>query len=404
MKLDLFLKLMLAALAASKWRIITAIICVSLSIAAVEITLALDEGARVQQSAIADKLGKNIFFINSDYGQTQTSAGRSAAKKLTMADGESIQKNVSGVKLVSPIKEGRLRAKYAAVELATMVKGVSLNYIEVQNFALKSGRIFDESDNRQSRRVAIIGGFISKKMSQNSPLIGEKIWIANTPFEVIGELQSKGISVDGTNYDDQILIPINTAMTRIFNGDDLSRLVVQTYPNVQFVDIQKTVTSVLRRAHKLPDGSHDDFKILSSIRENAAKKMSNVFLGGISLLFTLITLIVACVGMFSITLLNVKARHKEIGLRRAVGARKIDIALMFVVEACVISLAGGLVGLILGYIFIVALSFTTGWELAINYQMMLMLILLSLLVGLMSSLRPASVAAKLNPLDALGNK
>jgi putative ABC transport system permease protein len=322
---------------------------------------------------------------------------------LDRADVTALEQRIDGIATVVPILEGSRQVRYARRDLVTAVRGVPPEFVAVRNFRIADGRLLDERDDATRSRVAVIGPFIAQRLNDGESLVGETIAIDGIPFHVVGQLEEKGIT-DGQNEDDQILIPLETARRRLFNVDSLSRLLVQAETSEQMEPVRHATRTLLRETHELDEGVRDDFEILSLIRINEMKRVSSEALLGLAQLFALVTLIVGGAGVLAVTWLNARDRASEIGLRMAVGARKRDIATLFIAEACALSAAGGVAGLTSGWLAVVVLRNTIGWQMAIDLRGVSIPLAVSLALGLAFGVLPALRAASVQPVEALRDR
>jgi len=402
-KLKLQLRIMILALRKSGVRSLLALGVVGLGIAAMMIMLALSTGAERELQEITDKIGKNLFMVTAGRVMPQVGRGQGwyTSNRLKLVDVKTMHEQIPGIRTIVPILETSLQVKLDGQALTTQVRGVTPEFTEVRNFHLDEGRLLDEKDGLAKNRVAVVGAFAVKKLNDGFSMVGETVWIAGIPFEVVGQLKEKGIATDGQNEDDQILIPLETAQRRVFNVDSLSRLLVQVEDQEQMSVVQSATREVLRAGHELDSDVKDDFNILSLVRNDQVRRISSGFLQGLAQIFALVTLAIGGAGVLAVTYLNVKDRTPEIGLRMAIGARRRDIANLFVAEACVLSLAGGLAGVLLGGVAIVVLKQLTGWQMAVELQGVTTPLLVSALLGLVFGAVPASHASKVTCVKAL---
>jgi len=402
-KLKLQLRIMFLALRKSGFRAVMALSSVGLGIAALMIMLALGEGAQREMQAIMDQMGKNLFTIRA--GQVMAQPGRAAgwftSTRLKSADMTVMKERVPGILTIAPILEGSFAVKLDREEMTTSVRGVTPEFLAVRNYRVEEGRSLDERDNLGRERVALVGSYIARQLNDGFSMIGEKIWVGGVPFEVVGQLAAKGISSEGLNEDDQILIPLETARRRLFNVDYLSRLLVQVDDEKRMGAAQEEAREVLREKHDLDADVKDDFEILDTIRANQIRSMNSAFLQGMSQLFAAITLAIGGAGVLAVTYLNIKDRTPEIGLRMAIGARRKDIAAQFVAEACLLSLLGGLAGLLVGWLGMLILRRATEWQMAVDLRGLAIPLLVSLALGLAFGAGPAIKASKVMPVEAL---
>lgn len=401
-KLKLHLRIMLLALRKGGFRSLLALGSVGLGIASMMIMLALHAGAEQELQAIVDKMGKNLFVIKA--GQVMAQPGRGGgwftSSRLDRSDVAVMREQIRGIRTIVPMLEAGRQAKLDRRQHVTMVRGVTPEFLEVRNFRIDEGRFIDEKDGLARSRVAVVGAFVAKRLNDGFSLVGETIWIASIPFEVIGQLEEKGVSSD-QNEDDQILIPLETAERRLLNVDYLSLLLVQVQDQERMSEVQKEVRQVLRENHDLGENVKDDFEILSLVRANRTRVVTSTLLGGLAQIFAAVTLVIGGAGVLAVTYLNVKDRTSEIGLRMAIGARRKDITNLFISEACFLSLLGGLVGLLLGWVAIAVLKQAVGWQMAIDSRGVTIPLLVSVLLGLLFSVAPALKASKMRPAEAL---
>lgn len=403
MNVTLQLRIMLGALRKNALRTVLALAAVGLGTASMMIMLALGRGAELELQAIVERSGKNLFMIKA--GQVQAVAGRGqgwfTSTKLTADDANQLADRIHAVRVVVSVLEGSLQVKLHARELVTSVRGVTPEFVTARNFRLDSGRLLDELDGTGLKRVAVVGPFVAQRLNDGNSMVGKTIWVAGAAFRVVGQLAPKGLSSDGSNEDDQILVPLQTALRRVFNVDYLSRLLVQVQAADQIESVQREARVLLRESHDLDAGVADDFEILSLIKSDAISSRNSQFLKGMSQLFAAITLAIGGAGVFAVTYLNIKDRTAEIGLRMAVGAKRRDIAVLFTAEACLIGLMGGACGLLIGALAVFVLQAATHWQLAIDVSGIVLPLLISALLGLIFGVVPAMKASRLAPVAAL---
>jgi putative ABC transport system permease protein len=402
-KLSLQLRIMILALRKSGFRSLLALGAVGLGIASMMIMLALSTGANRELQAITEKMGKNLFVVSA--GRVMALGGRGqgwyTSTKLNLLDARAMSEQIRGIRTIVPVLESSLQVKLNGEALVTQIRGVTPEFPEVRNFQLDEGRLLDDKDGLATSRVAVVGAFVVKKLNDGFSMVGETVWIAGVPFEVVGQLKEKGVSSDGQNEDDQVLVPLETARHRLFNVEYLSRLLVQVDDQDQMSVVQSATRDVLRASHDLDSDVKDDFNILSLIRADQIRRISSAFLEGLAQIFALVTLAIGGAGVLAVTYLNVKDRTSEIGLRMAIGARRKDIANLFVAEACVLSVAGGLAGLLIGGLGIAVLKLLTGWQMAVDLRGVTVPFVVSVLLGLVFGVFPALQASKVTPVEAL---
>jgi ABC-type antimicrobial peptide transport system permease subunit len=400
--LKLQVRIMVLALRKSGFRSVMALGSVGLGIASMMIMLALSTGAERELQAITDKMGKNLFVVKA--GQVRAQPGRGGgwfqSTRLDRTDMAVLREQVPGVRRVVPLLEGNRQAKFEAQEIVTAIRGVTPEYLEARHFRVQDGRGLDGKDGAARSRVALVGSFVAKKLNGGFSLVGETIWIGGIPFSVVGQLEEKGVSGE-QNEDDQILIPLETAERRVFNVDYLSQLLVQVEEPGQMAAAESAARELLRQNHDLNEGVKDDFEILALIRASEIRKMSSAFLGGLAQIFAVVTLAIGGVGVLAVSYLNIKDRTSEIGLRMAIGARRRDITSLFVAEACLLSVLGGIFGVLAGWLAIAVLRRAIGWQMAVDLRGVAVPLLVSMFLGLVFGVAPALRASKLMPVEAL---
>lgn len=401
-KLVLRLRIMFLALRKSGFRSLMAVASVGLGIASMMIMLALSSGAERELQAITDRIGRNLFVVKT--AEVPPPPGRGTgwfpSTRLQRRDVDALRRQVQGIREIVPIVERGASARLDGRELVTTVRGVTPGYPALRNFRLQEGRLLDEHDGASRVRVAVVGSFVAARLNDGFSMVGERVWINNVPFDVVGQLEEKGFT-DGQNEDDQILVPIETAQRRLFNTEALSSLLVQIERQDDMPSVQSAAQDVLRASHALDRDAKDDFNILTLIRADKVREMNSTFLRGLSQLFALITLVIGGAGVLAVTYLNVKDRTSEIGLRMAIGARQKDIAGLFVAEACLLSAMGGLSGIATGWVAVAVLTKFTQWQMAVDWRGVMIPFAVSVMLGLVFGVVPAMKASRVMPCEAL---
>ncbi len=232
-------------------------------------------------------------------------------------------------------------------------------------------------------------------------LLGSTLRIAGVPFEVVGELRSKGIGPDGADQDDQILIPLDAAMHRLDNVESVSQFLIQARHESAMDRSMESVRALLRDAHSLEPSARDDFDIVPLLQQNNVQRINGRWMRGMSQALAAVTVVLGVVGVFAVSYLNVAERTSEIGLRMALGATRFSIGALFVSEACVLSAFGGLAGILIGALVAQGIAIITAWPASIDVRSVALPFAASLAIGVMCSLWPAWRAARANPAVAL---
>jgi putative ABC transport system permease protein len=367
-------------------------------------------------------MGTDLLIVRP--AETERSPGRrqirGAVTTLTLGDSAALAR-LPVVAQVLPGVDRPLRVKAGAITTVANVQGTTPDFPRVRRFRLRAGRFLDETDEREARRVAVLGARVAERLfdaieaetaaTSPEPILGRTIRLRGIPFEIVGLLEAKGVQADGSDEDNLVAIPLRTALRRLFNVPALSTLFVRVRdagePNRprqphRMEEAQKAIGDLLRERHRLTErGRPDDFAIQDRTKVLASRKETvetlTLFTGGLSAL----ALFLGGVGILALLLLSIRERRSEIGLRMAVGARPRDVLLQFLAEAAALSLGGWLAGAAFGALGIAALAFGTSWEVALPFRALLVSLALVLATGLGFGVFPARRASLLPPVRAL---
>jgi ABC-type antimicrobial peptide transport system permease subunit len=375
----------------------------TLGIAAMFILFSLGAGAKRSFEDALASMGKNLLAVGSVRRETDALRGQGRRMQtLTLGDWRAISNEVEGVERAAPIAMNNFDVRYGSRASNVTVIGTTPEYRYSNVFHPSVGRFFDETDLQSQARVAVIGAQIARELFFGEQPIGERLLIGGAPFEVIGVLQEKGTDAGGIPQDDKILVPVTTAMRRLLNVDYVDRIFVQAKTRGQVADVISGVRDLLRQRHSLDiSAQRDDFTIRDQAELVRTIRRSDEtmqrFLRGLSTLL----LGLASAGLLAVTLLSVRERHAEIGLRLAVGALPRHVVVQFLGEAVMIALLGALSGLLLGGIGIILGQWLLGWQMQITGLNTLYTMLIPLGLALIAGAYPALRAARLDPIRAL---
>ena len=320
---------------------------------------------------------------------------------LTYDDAKAIKNKIKNVEHVSPTVQGNYQVVYGHENWNTTVTGVIPEYVAIQSLELKSGLFFSEHDVDVRNRVAVIGSTVAANLFESVNPVGKKIRIGNAPYTIIGVLESKGQSGGGQDQDDIVLIPLTTAQERLVGVTHVRSINVQVSDSDKMDEVQSNIEKLLRQRHHIRAGAEDDFNVrnLTSLMEmmNSSATMITLLLGAIAG----ISLIVGGVGIMNITLASVTERTREIGIRKAIGATYSNIMLQFLIESTMISIIGGLIGILIGVVAAQLISKFGGFTTVISSLSIAASFGFALFVGIFFGLLPARKAARLDPIEAL---
>jgi putative ABC transport system permease protein len=376
-----------------------------IGVGAVIAVVALGSGA---QQAVKDRiaaLGTTLLTVSP--GQQRGGGGGVAIaggqQRLTLDDAKAIDERATNLLAVQPEMRSQQQVVFGNKNASTTIIGTTPNYLEVRKYQLKVGKMFTAADDEGRQRVAVIGSAVVDNMGITAPeaLIGENVRIRGTQFTVIGVLASKGQANAFQNPDDEILVPINTARFRVNGSDRLQSISALAVDEDKIPDAMADIQRVLRRQHKLRQGAPDDFQIrnqadiLATTQETT--EVMTYLLSGIAA----VSLLVGGIGIMNIMLVSVTERTREIGIRKALGATRWNILLQFLIEAVVLCILGGVVGIGLGAGGATVMSKTAGWSTQISTTAIILAFAFSAFVGVAFGVWPARRAAVLDPITAL---
>ncbi|MGH7741966.1 MAG: ABC transporter permease [Candidatus Eiseniibacteriota bacterium] len=394
----------LEALRVNKLRSFLTMLGIVIGVGAVIAMVALGRGAQESVNQRIAALGTTLLTVIP--GQARAPGGvASAADRapLTIEDATAIENRASTVVAVQPEMSRQLQVQYGGHNTNTTITGTSANYPEVRNFSVAEGRMFTSAEDAARRRVVVLGSQVVEDLGVTMPetLIGESVRISDIQFEIVGILASKGQGAGFANPDDQVLIPIQTARYRLIGTDRLRTINLLAPSEDEIPLTMAEVEKIVRRQHRLRTGVPDDFSIrnqsdfLATLGETT--QVFGLLLAGIAA----VSLLVGGIGIMNIMLVSVTERTREIGIRMALGATRINVLLQFLIEALVLCLFGGLIGVGAGTGGALIMRLALHWNASVGVSSILLAFLFSAAVGVLFGVWPARRAASLDPIEAL---
>ena len=390
-----------ASLIANKMRSILTMLGIIIGVAAVIALVSIGNGVKQDIQNSISSLGSNLLMVMPGAPRTPgVRPSQGSMKSLKVSDYQAISK-LDGVKAASPYTANSYVTIYQSKNWTTTVSGVSSNFQDVNNWTMAEGRFISSKNVENRERVAVVGQTVVKNLFAGEDPVGKEIRVKNIPFRVIGVLNSKGNCTIWNDQDDTIFIPYTTAMERV-EGVDYLRMVYVVANDDNGIDrLQSDIENLLRVRHSIKDTNLDDFNIqnMKSIMETMEQTTGTLtlFLGAVAA----ISLVVGGIGIMNIMLVSVTERTREIGIRKALGATYFVIVTQFLIEAVVISLMGGLIGIALGIGASKLIGLASGMSTVISVPTIVLSFAFSMAIGLVFGIYPARKAAKLNPIDAL---
>ncbi len=390
------------ALARNTMRSALTMLGIIIGVGAVIAMVAVGQGAKAQVEAQIASIGSNMLMVfPGSTTQAGVRGGSGTVTTLTEDDAEAIQKELSSVRLSAPSLRTVAQVVSADQNWSTAVTGSDPDYFAVRDWSFESGSPFTLSDLAGANKVAVLGKTVAYNLFGSRDPIGQIIRIRNVPFKVIGLLSPKGQSAMGQDQDDVVIIPLSTLQKRIMGVTYIQTILVSANSPQETIVAEEEIRQLLHQRHRIPPGQDDDFSVrnmtdIASAAE-ASSQIMTLLLGSIAS----VSLIVGGIGIMNIMLVSVTERTREIGIRMAVGARGRDILLQFLVEAVVLSLSGGFLGVILGVASSQVISVFVHWPTIISLRSILLAVVFSITIGVFFGLYPARRAASLNPIEAL---
>lgn len=397
------MKVSLRALYANKLRSALTMLGIIIGVSAVITMVAIANGATQSVTSNIQGLGSNLLIVSP--GQSNTGGvrgGAGSADTLTMEDVPKIEEAGTAVKRVAPTVNSNVQVVYGSGNTSTSITGTTQDYASIRSVEIAQGRFLTSEDVDKTARIAVVGPAVVENLlgNANADIIGKSIKLNNVPFQVVGVTKSQG-STGGLNNDDTIYAPISSVQSRLVGTKTVRQIYIEATSAELMTQAQAQVTYALQIAHKIPWGQPNDFtitnqaEVLESMEE--VTQTMTLLLGGIAA----ISLLVGGIGVMNIMLVSVTERTREIGIRKAIGAKGSDILSQFLIEAVVLSLIGGLIGISLGWGGSVFLNKVFSMTASVSLSSVGMAFGFSALIGIIFGVVPARKAATMDPIEAL---
>jgi len=373
-----------------------------IGVAAVIAMVAIGAGAKEQVASSIAQIGQNTVLVMSGAGSRGgVRGGWGSSPTLTRQDYEAIRKEIPGVIRATPDVRKNAQVMAGNQNVNTTINGAGEDYADIRAWEFLEGGNFTAADVKAAAKVAILGQTVATNLFGDASPVGQVVRIQNAPYVVVGLLKPKGMSMMGSDQDDVVLVPWSSALVRLTGTDSFRAITVQVESAEQVETVMEELSALLRQRHRIRDGAEDDFNVRSQqeIMEMATSTAQTMTLllaaiAGVSLL-------VGGIGIMNIMLVSVTERTREIGVRMAVGARGSDILLQFLVEAVVLSVGGGLIGIGLGVGIAQIVSAKLGWNTLVSAESVALAFFFSAVIGIFFGFYPARKAAGLDPIEAL---
>lgn len=396
-----YLRQALGSVVSHKLRSFLSMLGILIGVASVISMMALGEGAKESIAQTLSSLGSNIVMVRpGSHKQMGVALEAGQVTRFTLRDASSLSR-LSEVKAVSPSVSGRVQIVYNNKNWNSQLQGTSVEYAGMRSSNPVIGRFFTQDEMRRRKKVALLGATVVRELFGSVNPVGSTVKINRINFTVIGVLPVKG-PVFMRDQDDVIIVPVTTAMFRLLGKQYIDYMDVEVRDQSMIDEAINSIRETIIKIHHLPESEDDDtFEIrdMSEIRKTmtSTTKTMSMLLG----IVAAISLLVGGIGIMNIMLVSVKERVKEIGLRKAIGARRRDILLQFLIESALLTFSGGMTGIFLGCAISVSISFLAGWTVKVLVSSVAMASLFSIMIGVGFGLWPALQASRLNPVEAL---
>jgi putative ABC transport system permease protein len=374
-----------------------------IGVAAVIVMVAIGAGARTSIEKQIQSAGSNIVMVNAGSGGFgPVRQGQGAVTTLTAEDAQAIRDRVSGIRYLSPTLNTRSQIIAEVNNWNTQVQGTNEQLPEIRSWPMAYGAFFTDQDVRSAAKVAVLGAVARNQLfGEGADPVGSLVRINNQPFKVVGVLSAKGQAAMGQDQDDTVILPYTTVQKKLLGIQHISGITISAADGVSLDALSNQLSTVLRERHRLTPGADDDFMIrtqaeMATMLTSTTNTMTYLLAG-----IAAVSLVVGGIGIMNIMLVSVTERTREIGVRLSVGAQDLDVLTQFLVEAIVLSLAGGALGIVLGFGVSEGVSRMMQWTTVVTSQSVAMSFGVAAATGVFFGLYPARKAAALDPIEAL---
>lgn len=402
MDLVAILKIAVQALTRNKMRSLLTMLGIIIGVGAVIATVGVGQGAQQQVQDQIAAMGTNVIFVSSgSVNSAGLRLGSGATKTLIYDDMQAIVREVPAISMAAPSSGGSAQIVYENQNWNTRVTGTEPQYFQIRNWDFALGGSFTQDDVTRAANLVVLGATVRQNLFGNADPTGQTVRIGNLPFQVVGVLAAKGQSGIGQDQDDAIYVPITTLQKKITGQNWLQNIIASATSQPASYAAQEQITALLRDRHRIRQGQDDDFSVrnLADVAQLAdqSSKVMTLLLASIAG----VSLIVGGIGIMNIMLVSVTERTREIGIRIAIGATESDVLRQFLSESVVLSVAGGVIGILFGVASSITITKVLGWHILISMMAVVAAVVFSMAVGVFFGYYPAQKAARLDPIEAL---
>jgi putative ABC transport system permease protein len=404
MNLLMIIRVAFRALVRNKMRAALTMLGIIIGVSAVIAMVSIGQGAQASVQAQIEGIGTNLLFVSAgaqNVGGVRSGAGDTGTNTLTVEDLDAIKREVPSVSMVTPAVNARSQLVSGNSNSNTSVQGVSEQYPDIRKWPVQSGEFFTDADVRTAARVIVIGQTVGDNLFPGGDPVGQTLRVMNLPFRVVGVMKRKGQDQQGRDQDDIAFAPYTTVQKKVLGSPRLQVAYVSAISQDATYTAQSQITELLRQRHKLTASEPDDFSVrnMTDIADaaNATSNTMTILLACIAG----VSLLVGGIGIMNIMLVSVTERTREIGIRMAIGARSSAVRSQFLIESIVLSLTGGMFGIVLGIVVSLAIPKMLGWPTLVSTMAIVGSAIFSVAVGVFFGYYPARKAAALDPIEAL---
>ncbi len=393
----------LQSLASNKVRAALTMLGIIIGVGSVITMTAIGQGAEKAVADTINSMGTNVLtiFPGATFGGG-VSTGAGGSQHLTEDDANAMRKQATTLSGVSPVVNAQAQVIAGNSNWSTRVTGALPEYLDIRNWPIVSGGNFTTSDVRSASKVCLLGKtVVTNLFGEGVDPVGQLIRVRKLPFTVIGVLQEKGVNSFGQDQDDIILAPFSTVQKKLAGVTWANALIASSQRSDQTAQATEEITSILRQQHKLQPKDDPDFMVRSQVELAQTAEQNTAIMTNLLRNAAIISLLVGGIGIMNIMLVSVTERTREIGIRKSIGAKPMNILLQFLTEAVTLSLTGGLIGVMIGYFASWIISNNNGWVLVISPTATGLAFGAAALVGIFFGFYPARKASRLNPIEAL---
>lgn len=405
MKLFNLIRIALRALRRNKLRAFLTMLGIIIGVGAVIAMVAIGQGSKKSIQDQLSTMGSNMLTIRPNSNQTAGGGARidaSSVQSLTLDDVKAMQTQAQYINAVSPAVQSRGQAINAAMNWPTTIQGVSPDFLTIRNWPLKSGTAFGNEDVNGATKVCLVGQTVVDNIFDPSgDPVGKIIRFNKIPFKIIGVLSEKGENAFGQDQDDIILAPYTTVQKRILAITYIQTIYASAINEESSAAATQELSQILRTTHKLNSNNQDDFTVRTQAELISTFSSTSQLLTVLLAAIAGISLLIGGIGIMNIMYVSVTERTKEIGLRMSIGARGIDILLQFLIEAIVISITGGIIGVLFGVISSKVITAILSWPTFVSQSSIILSFIVCAVTGIFFGYYPAQKASKLDPIEAL---